>query len=105
MIDIRYDPDTGQPIIFSDGPVVLTGPTQGPVTLPSGEVVDVTAAAVEARDEAHAAEIAHAIGLHWAAPENIHPGQRDVDEDGQPRLREFVYDDSHYQAANSVQEG
>lgn len=79
--------------------VVLTGPITGTVTLSDGEVIDVSQDGVVARDEAHAAEIAHAIGVHWAQPENIHPGQHDVDEHGKPVLRDFVYDDSHHKAA------
>lgn len=71
--------------------VVLTGPITGTVTLSDGEVVDVSDAAVLARDELHAAEIAHAIGQHWADPANPNPpGLGD-----QP----FEYDDSHYKAA------
>lgn len=79
--------------------VVLTGPITGTVTLPDGEVIDVTQPVVAVRDEAHAAEVAHAIGLHWAQPENIHPGQLDVQDDGSVVVNEFQYDDSHHKAA------
>lgn len=83
--------------------VVFTGPIVGTVTLEDGTVVDVSQPVVAVEDEWKAAQIAHAIGQHWAAPENVHPSQIDVDpETGQPVIREFVYDDSHYKAAKKA---
>jgi hypothetical protein len=80
--------------------IVLTGPINGTVTLSDGEVVDVTAPGVHARDELHAAEIAHAIGQHWADPSTPdHPDHVERLEDGSTRRAEFKYDDSHYKAA------
>ena len=46
---------------ISDGPVVLTGPIRGSVTLPDGTVVDVTDEVVEAASDAQAAAIGAAI--------------------------------------------
>lgn len=80
--------------------VVLTGPITGSVTLPSGDVVDVSAPAVEARDAEHAAEIAHAIGLYWADPDTpAHPDHLERQDDGTIVETPFEYDDSHHKAA------
>lgn len=79
--------------------VIITGPITGSVTLDNGEVIDVTQPVIAVRDEAHAAEVAHAIGQHWAQPENIHPGQVNRLEDGSVEVLDFVYDDSHHKAA------
>lgn len=79
--------------------VLLTGPIQGAVTLEDGRVIDVTQPAIVLSSEEEAAEVAHAIGKHWAQPENIHPGQIDVNEAGEVTVNEFVYDDSHHRAA------
>jgi hypothetical protein len=79
--------------------VVLTGPIVGDVTLPDGSKVDVTPAVISVDSEEKAAEVAHAIGKHWAEPANIHPGQIDHDPDtGETRVLDFVYDDSHYKS-------
>ena len=80
--------------------VVLTGPITGTVTLEDGTRVDVSAPVVVVESQERAAEVAHAIGLHWQQPENVHPQQIDITDDG-PVINEFVYDDSHYQAAAS----
>lgn len=86
--------------------VVLTGPITGTVTLPDGTVIDVSAPFIAVDSELRAAEVAHAIGLHWEAAENVHPTQIDVDpETGQPVVNEFVYDDSHYQDALAAAAG
>lgn len=82
--------------------VVLTGPITGAVTLEDGSVVDVTQPVVEASDEWHAAQIAHAIGEHWSKDENVHPGQINVTEKGDVEVLPFVYDDSHFKAAKKA---
>lgn len=80
--------------------VVITGPITGVVELPDGTRVDVTAPVVAVSSEEQAAEVAHAIGQHWAQPENVHPGQLDVDPDtGEVKVLPFEYNDSHYKAA------
>lgn len=63
----------------SEGHVILTGPIQGSLTLEDGTEYDVSDAVVEI-DPAHADELAHLIGQHYA--ENGHP---EVDGD-------FTYD-------------
>ena len=82
--------------------VVLTGPITGAVTLPDGKTVDVTPGVIAVDSEEEAAEVAHAIGVHWSQPQNIHPGQVDVDEDGNVKVIDFVYDDSHHKAATKA---
>lgn len=52
---------------ISDGPVVLTGPITGNVTLPDGTVVNATPAVVEVADEAQAAALSDAIGARHQA--------------------------------------
>jgi hypothetical protein len=79
--------------------VVLTGPITGDVTLPDGTKVDVSAPVISVDSPERAAEVAHAIGQHWAEPGNVHPGQLDVQEDGTVKVLDFVYDDSHHKAA------
>lgn len=98
---MKYTPPTQGSIVAEEGEhVVMTGThMKGTVTLPGGEQVDVTDEFVVARDAVHAAEIAHAIGQHWAAEENVHPAQIDVAEDGTVTVNPFVYDDSGYHAA------
>jgi hypothetical protein len=59
--------------------VVLVGPIQGTVTLDDGEIVKVSAEAVVARDEDHAARIADAVGRAYA--ENGHPTDPDFTYD------------------------
>ena len=59
--------------------VVLVGPITGSVQLADGSVVDVSAPAVVARDEDHAAAIAHAVGQHYA--DNGHPTDADFTYD------------------------
>lgn len=100
---MKYTPALSE-VVAEDGEhVVMTGDhIKGSVTLTDGESVDVTAPFVIARDADHAAEIAHAIGLHWADPANVHPAQVNVDEDGAVTVNDFDYDDSHHQAATSA---
>lgn len=91
------------PASYEGEHVVLTGPITGTVTLEDGTVVDVTREAVAANSPEQAAEIAHAIGLHWSQAENIHPQQIDRDENGREVGRnDFVYDDSGYKAAKKA---
>lgn len=93
-ITITTNPD-GTKHIESDGHVVLTGPIRGPVVLADGSVVDVTPEAIEVGSQEEAAEIAHAIGQHWAKVG--HPDDFDLDEKtGQRIQRKFVYDDAHH---------
>ena len=93
---VAVDPNGRQHIFCdSDKPVVLTGPIRGLVQLADGSQVDVTAPAIEAESEEHAAEIAHVIGKHWA--KHGHPDDYDIDEKTGERVqRTFVYDDSHH---------
>ena len=80
--------------------VVLTGPITGDVTLPDGTKVDVSAPVIAVDSPERAAEVAHAIGQHWAEPGNTHPGQVDYDPaTGKTTVLDFVYDDSHHKAA------
>ncbi len=74
--------------IKSDGHVLLTGPIQGTVTLDDGTVVDVTQPVISVSDE-RAAEIAHKIGLRYAA--EGHPDDIETDEDGKTVQRKFEY--------------
>ncbi len=84
---MQYTP----PSIVSDKHVVLTGPIQGTVTLQDGTVVDVSPVAVEVHDEATAAEVAHLVGLRYAA--EGHPDDVDVDpETGEKIQRDFAYE-------------
>jgi hypothetical protein len=94
-LTITRNPD-GSTHIESDGHVVLTGPIRGSVVLGDGSVVDVTAEAVEADSQEHAAEIAHAIGKHW---EKVgHPDDFDIDDETGERVqRDFVYDAAHHE--------
>lgn len=93
-ISITRNPD-GSSHIESDGHVVLTGPIRGSVILGDGSVVDVTPEAIEVDSQEQAAEVAHAIGLHW---ERVgHPDDFDIDEKTRQRVqRPFVYDDAHH---------
>jgi len=59
--------------------IVLTGPVQGTVTLPDGEEVDVSPAAVAAPTQEKAAEIALAVSRFYA--ENGHPTDPDFSFD------------------------
>ncbi len=63
---VEVNPD-GSLHYISDGPVLLTGPIVGNVTLPDGKVVNVTPTVVEVADEAEAAAVADAIGARHAA--------------------------------------
>lgn len=65
--------------IVSTGHVVLTGPITGTVTLQDGTVVDVSAPGSPAIDQAQADEIAHLVGLRYAA--EGHPDDIEVDDD------------------------
>lgn len=78
--------------------VVITGPITGFVTLEDGTRIDVSQPHIVAASQDQAVEVAHLIGLHWAAPENVHPGQIDVGEDGEVTVNDFVYDDTNHQA-------
>jgi hypothetical protein len=64
---------------ISDGPVVFTGPISGTVTLPGGEVVNVTPSVIEVRDDDHGLQIAEAIGHRHAA--EGHPDFRNEPHD------------------------
>jgi hypothetical protein len=65
------------------------------VRLADGTEVDVTPAVLLLDSEEEAAEIAHAIGQHWA--KHGHPDDFDIDESTGERVqRKFVYDDSHH---------
>lgn len=75
--------------IVSTGHVVLTGPITGAVTLEDGTVVDVTPGVIEV-DPDQAEEIAHRIGLRYAAEGHPDDVERD-DETGELVQREFVY--------------
>lgn len=100
---VAVDPN-GRQHITSDGHVVMTGPISGPVVLADGSVVDVTPEAVEADSAEHAAEIAHAIGQHWAA--NGHPHDVEIDEKTSQRVqRKFVYDDAHHRKHGKKRKG
>lgn len=81
--------------IVSSGHVVLTGPITGTVTLQDGTVVDVSPVGVPAVDQAQADEIAHLVGLRYAA--EGHPDDVELDDDpdsdtyGQMVQRPFDY--------------
>ena len=62
---VEVNPD-GSLHYISDGPVVLTGPISGAVTLPNGKVVDVSPTLVEVADDAEALALAEAIGQRHA---------------------------------------
>lgn len=67
---------------------VLTGPIQGTVTLANGTVVDVSPAVVTVPDQATADEVAHLIGLRYAA-------------EGHPEVEQpFRYDPPNNQQEN-----
>jgi hypothetical protein len=85
--------------------VVLTGPITGDVVLPDGTRVDVTAPVIAVDSEEKAAEVAHAIGQHWAKPENVHPGQVNRKEDGSVEILDFEYDDTGYREAKKRLKG
>lgn len=71
--------------------MVMTGPIKGKVVLDDGTSVDVTPAVIEVESQERAAQVAHAIGLHWADPTNAHPAMVDVDPDGTTHPRPFIY--------------
>ena len=74
---------------------VLTGPIKGPVQLPDGTQIDVSPQVVYVDSLEQAAEVAHAIGQHWA--KHGHPDDFDIDEKTGERIqRKFVYDDAHH---------
>lgn len=76
---------------------LLTGPIKGPVRLPDGREVDVTADVVYLDSAQEAAEVAHAIGKHWE--KHGHPDDFDIDEKTGDRIqRKFAYDDAHHKA-------
>lgn len=76
--------------IESEGHVVLTGPITGTVQLDDGSYVDVSPTAVEVDSPEQAAELAHKIGLRYAA--EGHPDDVELDpETGEMVQREFVY--------------
>jgi hypothetical protein len=52
---------------ISDGPIVLTGPISGTVTLPDGKTINVTPEVVEVADDAEAIALSNAIGARHAA--------------------------------------
>jgi hypothetical protein len=80
--------------------VVMTGDDiRGTVVTEDGTKYDVTPGFIEVDSELEAAEVAHAIGLHWADPANVHPSQ--LDEDGNLH-HEFEYDDSHVRAVRAA---
>lgn len=81
---------------------LLTGPIKGPVRLPDGTEVDVTPAVLEFDSQDEAAEVAHAIGQHWA--KHGHPDDFDI-EDGERVQRPFVYDDSNHKAHSKKRKG
>lgn len=84
---MQYTP----PSIVSTGHVVLTGPIQGTVTLQDGTVVDVSPVGVPAATPEQADEIAHLVGLRYAA--EGHPDDVEVDEEtGEKVQREFAYE-------------
>lgn len=88
--------------IESTGHVVLTGPIQGTVTLEDGTVVDVSPVAVEVGSPEEAAEVAHQIGLRYAAEGHPDDVERDP-ETGEMVQREFVYITPDEQAAQSAE--
>jgi len=104
MLNITRD-DAGRIVaIESDGHVVLTGPIKGRVTLEDGTVYDVSPEVIEVPDQAHAAEVAHLIGLRHA--EDGHPDDVELDEEtGRMVQRPFVYDDSHWSAVADGKKG
>lgn len=74
---------------------VITGPIKGPVQLADGTQVDVSAPIVYVDSIEQAAEVAHAIGQHWA--KHGHPDDFDIDEKTGDRIqRKFAYDDAHH---------
>lgn len=74
---------------------LLTGPIQGPVRLADGTEVDVTPGVIYLDSAEEAAEVAHAIGQHWA--KHGHPEDFDLDPKTGDRVqRKFAYDDSHH---------
>lgn len=75
--------------IVSTGHVVLTGPITGTVTLQDGTVIDVSPVAVEVADQAQADEVAHLVGLRYAA--EGHPDDVEVDAKGKTVQRPFDY--------------
>ena len=75
--------------IVSSGHVVLTGPINGTVTLHDGTVVNVSPLVVEAADQAQADEIAHEVGLRYAA--EGHPNLIETDATGAVVQRPFEY--------------
>lgn len=62
---VEVNPD-GSLHYISDGPVVLTGPISGAVTLPDGKVVNVTPAVVPVATDAEGVLVAEAIGQRHA---------------------------------------
>lgn len=52
---------------IADGHIVLTGPTTGEVELPDGEIVNVTAAAIEVDSQEKAQLVAAAIQAKYDA--------------------------------------
>ena len=76
--------------IVSTGHIVLTGPIQGTVELADGTVVDVSAPVVEVASQEQADEVAHLVGLRYAA--EGHPDDVEVDEEtGETVQRPFEY--------------
>ena len=71
---------------------VITGPVTGTVTLPDGSVLDVTPDIVLVDSPERAAQVAHAIGQHWADPEHVHPSHIETQDDGTARVLPFVYE-------------
>lgn len=71
--------------------VVLTGPISGTVELADGTVVDVNKHEVVVSSPEIAAEVAHLVGLRYAA--EGHPHDIEVDEEsGEMVQRPFVYE-------------
>ena len=54
-----------------DGIVLMTGPVNGPLTLPDGTVYDVTDPYIEVASEEHAGLVSHLMGMRYE--ERGHP--------------------------------
>lgn len=60
-LQVSYDPDTGLPVVVSDGHVVLTGPHTGDVKVKDGTTYNVTAPFIEVESQEHAEQVAAAL--------------------------------------------